>query len=448
MKKLNYLSKYILIFVLLITTYFLLLFIISLIPTSKIEGNVIDSSEKLLELGESPIYDLGYKKEQLFLFTDALMVNTAYSIDSNNPVESILLARKSYVPGRTTTVHEEGKDVKSPKMYMIGANTYQTKELYGLLHNDGNTEGFEYPRYWHGYLIILRPLLIFFDYSTLRILSFIVLVILIILLAVLVWKKINLISMIIYFIGFISINIFIVAFSLNESLTFSIGIISSIILLLNDKKIDRYSGIILFITGSVTSFTDLLTTPLVTLGLPLITYFLLNQKNQTKFKEKVTHFIKLSALWGISYVLTWGMKWILTDLILNRNIVYDCFKQIFFRTFGESKIDFILNLKLIYIIVINKLGKTVIMVNNILSIIIGSIGIIKNKNRKINYMSILPYISIFILPILWFVIINQHSIQHIFFTYRIYMLSIIAYHLIIANLSGYYTKEYKAKELK
>ena len=448
MKKLNCISKYILIFVSLIIIYFLLLFIISLIPTNKIKSNVIDSSEKLLELGESPIYDLGYKKEQLFLFTDALMLNTAYSIDSNNPIESMLLARKSYVPGQTTIVHKEGKDVKSPKMYMIGTNTYQTKELYGLMHNDGNTEGFEYPRYWHGYLIILRPLLIFFNYSILRLLSFVVLMTLITLLIVLVWKKISLISMIIYLMGFISISIFLVAFSLNELLTFSIGIIASIILLLNDKKIDKYSGIIFFITGSVTSFMDLLTTPLVTLGLPLITYFLLKQREQQKFSENVKHFIKLSALWGISYALTWSMKWVMTDLILNRSIVNDSIKQIFFRTVGESKITFPSKLKSIYINVINQFGKIVIIVNIIISIIIGIIGIIKNKTKEINYMNILPYIVIFTLPIIWFVIINQHSIFHIFFSYRIYILAIIAFHLVIANIAGYYSNEYKKKELE
>ena len=63
-------------------------------------------------------------------------------------------------------------------------------------------------------------------------------------------------------------------------------------------------------------------------------------------------------------------------------------------------------------------------------------------------MNILPYIVIFTLPIIWFVIINQHSIFHIFFSYRIYILAIIAFHLVIANIAGYYSNEYKKKELE
>ena len=88
MKNIKLTLKYILIFVVLICMYFTSLILSSLIPSSAIKEKVIKSSEFLKQYGEKEIVNLRYKEEEIFLFTDALMLNTAYSIDSENPIES------------------------------------------------------------------------------------------------------------------------------------------------------------------------------------------------------------------------------------------------------------------------------------------------------------------------------------------------------------------------
>ena len=80
MKIVKGLLKYIFVFVILILVYWLSLFVTSLIPSSAIKENVTKSSESIVvlgEVGEKKFYDLGYKTEGTFIFTDALMVNTA-----------------------------------------------------------------------------------------------------------------------------------------------------------------------------------------------------------------------------------------------------------------------------------------------------------------------------------------------------------------------------------
>lgn len=445
MKKIKSLVKYVLILIGLIVIYFSLLYITSLIPSTLIKENVIKSSETLSEYGESLNYNLGYKQEKLFLFTDALMINTAYSIDNNNPLESMLLARKSYIPGQTTTVHEEGKDVKSPERYMIGTNTYQTKELYGLMHNDGNTEAFEYPRYWHGYVAVLRPLLILFDYSTLRMLSCAVIMVLTILLCVLLCKKVNFISGLIYLLSFCSISIYVVGFSLNEITTFYIAIIASIIIALLDKKAVKYAGIILLITGSITSFLDLFTTPLITIGIPLITYLLVIQKySNMDVKKQIIQLIKLCLLWGVAYAITWVTKWILTDLILGRHILQDAIDQIIFRT-SEDNVPLIVQSIFHVKCVKNEVSEPIIVINLLLMVLIGIIGLIKFRKEQIQYKNVIPYIIIAVFPTIWHFIIRQHSSFHMFFTYRIYVILIMTLYIIIANLAGYYHKSLTKK---
>ena len=131
--------KYVLVFIILIGMYLILLTVSGIIPSSALEKNVRESSETLNEEGERVFYNLGYKTESIFTFTDALMINTAYSIDNAKPLESALLARKNYKPGQTKVVYPDSQ-------YNLGANEkyinkengdlYQTKELYGLMHGD------------------------------------------------------------------------------------------------------------------------------------------------------------------------------------------------------------------------------------------------------------------------------------------------------------------------
>ena len=84
------LLRYILIFVILIGIYIAVLTLSSLIPSSVMEDNVRSSSETLVEEGEKVTFDLKYKEENIFTFTDALMINTAYSVDSSHPIESFM----------------------------------------------------------------------------------------------------------------------------------------------------------------------------------------------------------------------------------------------------------------------------------------------------------------------------------------------------------------------
>ena len=298
---------YVLTFVALIAIFLLALLFTSLIPSKYIENNVRKSSEILLEDGEKRFFDLGYKTDILFYFTDALMINTAYSIDSTNPYYSFIMARKNYIPGQTIVEHEE-------TMYHVGTsdkykdeyeNTFQTKELYGLMHGDNITDSYDYARYWHGYLAFLRPLLLVFSINGIRIFFIILVILLSAIMIYLIMRRINLITAIAYTITLIAVNIWIVAKSVNEITTFLIAIISGIFILLKKGKFKRPELVFMCI-GMVTSYLDLLTTPLITLGYTLPLYILLNLKEENK--KLFIKFIKICILWAIRIWLNMGIK--------------------------------------------------------------------------------------------------------------------------------------------
>ena len=433
--------RYVLTFIILLGIYFVLLTLTSLIPSSTLEKHVRESSETLVEEGEKVTYNLGYKEENIFTFTDALMINTAYSVDSREPIKSFILARKNYIPGQTEEVYMD-------RQYNLGANKnyinpdtgdlYQTKELYGLMHGEDIKDSYEYARYWHGYLAVLRPLLFLFNYEGIRIVLFILILIAVISMIILISKKINITSGIIYAIGLLSISIFIVTRSINEILIFLVAFISSIILLLSKNKI-KHVGIFFFIVGSVSSFIDLFTAPLVTLGFTAITYFLILQKDEENItvKKYILELLKIGISWALGYGITWVSKWVIAQLLYNRPIITQAIEQMMFRSdVPQYKgMDLFTPLDVIKRNLDYLSGPVIMVLVAIVAIYIIAMLIKNFKNEiniKQNLKDCIPYVLIFFLPIAWYVVIKQHSYTHVNFTYRLLVISIICV-LIIAT---------------
>ena len=400
-------EKYVLVFIILICVYMLSLIGTSLIPSNWMKDNVVKSSEILKTEGEKKCINIGYKDVYMFLFTDALMINTAYSIDSNSPVESALLDRKNYIPGQTLIVHKDQQyNLGASKNYVDAyGNVFQTAELYGLMHGEDITDSYEYARYWHGYLVILRPLLVLTSYKEIRI---------------------TLLVLMIALVGFMM-------YLLTKKSNIKIAIISSIYLLLK-IDVDKNIGINFLVIGSVTAFMDLLTEPLVTLGIPLAVYFLLTEKKNKMIKENIITFIKLCVCWAIGYGLTWATKWIITSIICTRSMIQNAIIQAKYRTENQS---------ISYVKVLERNLSFLSYFIPFISIAIAGtytiIRLIINRNEKFNIKKnvqiALPYLFIGILPFAWYSVLKQHSMIHSFFTYRILCITIICLFIITEKLT-------------
>ena len=430
--------------------FFVIALILSCLFSSKyIYDNVSESSEVLINEGNRKIVYIPYRKQKLQFdnYTDALMINTAYSIDSETPLYSALVARKNYLPNVTQTIEEDSAgELKSASKYKWHD---EVGELRDLVNND-ITESFEYARYWHGYLIILRPLLLLFNLSTLRVILTLVLFILFAVLFYLIARKINIIVGIIFFIGLISVEYFYLGFSLQGIFVFLIAIIFSIVILCTNEKIKNIS-VLFFAGGMLTNFFDFLTVPVVTLGLPLIVYLLLkNKNNKSNAKENVIEMLKISIAWGIGYGITWLTKWILVDVILGRDLIATAIGQVIYRTVGRSYDIFSVLYSNISYETYN-LFLTILI--TVLSI---NIYFILNKEIKLNSNVsktdiaeiILPYVLIGALPFIWYIVLKNHSINHAFFTYRNLVLTIISLNICIYKIFEYLTTKKGEKNEK
>ena len=83
--------KYLKVFIIVLISLFILMILTSLIPSSVMRKNVQESADYMMDLGEYHYINIKMLKGvNKFIYTDALMVNTAYSIDSKNPIKSFL----------------------------------------------------------------------------------------------------------------------------------------------------------------------------------------------------------------------------------------------------------------------------------------------------------------------------------------------------------------------
>lgn len=175
--KLRRVLKYLLIFVFLIIVYNLLLLLVVQLPKSNnLYKNCLNSATTLANEGGffSPVL-----LETIDNHSDALIINESFSIDNENPIVSYLLVRRSYDKEQTkyfvsnqygnlssyflNKVDENGIPIADTELGCFS----HCMELYNFMKGKVNIST-EYARYWHGYLLLFRPLLYIFNITQIR----------------------------------------------------------------------------------------------------------------------------------------------------------------------------------------------------------------------------------------------------------------------------------------
>ncbi len=434
-KNVKEIFKYIIIFLVTVLAINVFLYISSLIPRDRLKYNVLKTVNVLYEETNIKKVDLLTKSVYLDNYTDSLMVNICYSIDNKTPYKSYMLARKNYIPGITKSVAEEKSgevqiDTSKDEYY----SDTKLKEEKGIgelreVIEENPIQSFEYARYWHGWIIFIRPLLTIMDINGIRILLTAIILGLSLCMLILICRKINFKVALVIFLGLLNIDYYLVGFSMQESFVFIIMFITCIIILTSSKTLDS-PYILFFIVGMYTNIFDFLTVPIITLLLPMIIYILLKQeKEELVLRKIIISIIKISLIWGIGYILIWISKWVLTDLFLNKKTLNIAIQQVLYRSMGEKKVFFrtlflncnaTISIWLILIIVfliteIVKIGKNIL-------------------KYKIDFKKSIPFFVIMLIPIVWYGLTNSHSNSHWYFTYRNFLVFYVSLCLAMTNI--------------
>ena len=432
----------------------ILLFFTSLIPQSSIKTN---SEKSALYLNEKEdLFNTVVQGERLTTidnYADTILLNIVYNLDEKQPLRSVFLA--SYY-----------------KEDWLNAN-----EAYKITVTENKSPNTPYTRYWHGMMILLKPLLMFLDIRGIRIFNAVVILALMSCLGVLLFKKNQKILLSSMIIGFISIGVFFVPLCLEYTSTFIIMLAACIFALLIEAKGDDKLLPLFFIIGMLTCFFDFLTTETITLTMPLIMVLCvrykaeeikalksnlkesnktkplrsnLSEHNKTKscintevvikkegiqyFKNVLNFSIKAGILWCGAYMLMWLAKWGLSSIILKINAFEAALEQAEVRAIGNvagSLIDQYIgaifrNIALLFPLNYGKTYGEVILLFLGIAFVTFCVLFLYRKNkdklRQSWFLKLLMLIGI--VPYIRYVTLSNHSYLHYFFTYRAQLVTV------------------------
>lgn len=387
-----------------------------LLPNRPIHENVIKSGNVFIQEGAFPhIISENYRNTIADNNTDAWMLLMA-DYDGNKS-----LLEKSL--GGWYSTYEN-----TTNSGMWGFDNFVSSTKSGMVKTGEEA----YSRYWHGWILPLRILLLFFSYESIRYIGMNVLLALLIVNFCL-FLKLNLKYYAIAFFGAITFVLPISAMiSFEYAFIFYIMLINNIILLTCYKKIKHIGFHMFFMClGMSCAYFDFLTYPLVALAFCLMTYIFLEKDSEllkTLFKIIIN-----SIMWAFGYFGMWFSKWSLSTLVLRRNVFKETISQLILRTSTTDGLGSLSQNPITYLDVL-KNNLTVYMTKGFLiSVLIITICFavffIKNK-VEINIIllkSSLIFILIGCMPFVWSFVFKNHTFLHRNFTCNIFSIVVLSY---------------------
>lgn len=390
------------------------------LPLQRIQDNVTQSVDTFLKEGSYPRFSSENLDSQLDNWTDAIMILVSAGGDSNNIVRSAMLNIYPMV---------EGLD---PVESLV--------EIYGGAAKSHYTN-VEYGRYWHGYVVFLKPLLLFFNYDDIRYLIMILHVTLLALIFTLLGKR----RQSLYAIPLVLAYLFCNPLALMQSMQFStitlLALIQLVFFLLLRNKYEKYPvAVVVHFTvfGCLTSYIDLLTFPLVALFIPLA-YFVCTTNTARSFRSCLLQPFLYTICWGIGYGGMWMSKWFIGTLLTGKNIVANALEQAAYRTsYAVSSGAVGQDIQFTFLDMIETIcgvPNHIFLVVFLISILLFLSSIcVLTISKKFNPISCLRFrqsyylflclFGIALSPFFWYALLSEHSYWHAFFTYRELCISI------------------------
>ncbi len=378
---------------------FLLMYTVYLLPTEQIEQHVANSAELFEKEGAYPSFTfLKYCNSDRDNYTDAwMLLEAAYNGDDT----TMNLAMSNY---------RYNIDEKDPTETIVQHYKYQQDFNKTIL----------YGRYWNGYLVYLKPFLLFLNYSTIRIINSVFQMVLFCTIIFLLVRKQKAYYIAPYILSVLMIMPFAIVLNIQLSTCYTILNIGVIAVLLCEKCLDEKGIFIFLYLGAATSFFDLLSYPLVTFGVPAVFYFCLLKKES--IKQSLVRLVKIGLSWCVGYGGMWISKWIIGSLLSNNNLISDGINQTIYRAGSSAEnvdsTETFTALETIFRNIKAFLFTPVTIILGIFVLVMLVLIIKRIRETKASLSECLiivfPYLVLMISPFVWYVLIRNHSAIHFY----------------------------------
>ena len=381
-----------------------LLMLVYAIPTERMIYNARASVELIEDLGVNPQLISGYQATTLDTYTDTWMLRIAfYNGEESLLQKSLNNYNYGYGDGRSNSICE------SVVAYLNGMEGYQR---------------YSYARYWHGYLVFLKPLLFFFDYGDIMgILKFVQLFLVVFCCVLLERNKLTK-CIPAFLAACICVEFHTIGLSMQYSGVFVTALLSSIWILKRDdgEFQDLSVDFVFLVTGMCTSFLDFLTYPVFTLGIPLTMMLLRRSVFGWKWRLPLSALLD-SFYWGLGYGGMWSMKWILCTIFTGENMIADGIHSVLYRSGAD-----VMGKDVSYLEVLWENIRMICKYPYVLAILGVIIYILLNKPHfhKIEKEVLIAWLFVVCIPFLWYAVSKNHSYIHAFMAYRDLGVSVFA----------------------
>lgn len=278
-------------------------------------------------------------------------------------------------------------------------------------------------RYWHGYLVLLKPLLLLFSYIDIRMLLTLVQgAMLVAVIAGLgrrgLWKLIPCFALAMVFITPVAAG-----FSMQFSTMFCTFLAAMLALLYLPSK--RFEGhglpVFFLLTGMITSFVDYLTYPIASFGMPMVLSMFLFPAGSAR--EEWKRLVLCGISWALGYLGMWAGKWVLAGMFGGEKWFWANLMAKIEERSSDVSDDMILGYGDVLRAVLSVFVKRAYLLAAIAVVGMWLIALVRGvrrkwpaQNRQTSWS--LALLGIAALPFVWFFVTKNHTYNHAFFTSR------------------------------
>ena len=281
----------------------ILLFLTGLIPQHAIQKTCEKSAAYFYEEELFPDLIKGQFNTRQDNYADSILVNIMYHIDRENLPVSLLKA--SYY---------------NPEMENVNVSFYDAVQ-------EEKEPNVDYFRYWHGSMVLLRPLFLIMGIEGARLTLGILLLGLTILTAAVLFRKKETILAIAYLLGNVAVQTWMCAFCIEYITTFlvmNVGAVCMAGIYERDRNVpeqmDSHILQLMAAIGVVTCFLDFLTTETLTVTIPLLilSVFRYRDNRLQDLSKEIKRLATAGITWGVSYGAMFLLKWGISAIVLGR----------------------------------------------------------------------------------------------------------------------------------
>lgn len=398
------------------------------LPSERMAENVAESKNTLLEQDdEKTLEESGF-------------------FDYYDTGTNIIMLHEIIYPN-TGSILRDAMLVPTPEYFKGGLNDW-----INTLYDKATTREYTqsdyktYSRYWHGYLVLLKPLFLLFNYNQILWINTIVLIILTAVTLFFLYKRIG-----IYTIAFMAViacmNPTHILRSFQMSSCYYAMIITLLIIAIRCKEENKKEMVLCFvIDGMILAFFDFLTYPMVALCIPLLLFVVLN-KGDT-FKSQLLFMIRNSLGFLMGYGGLWILKWLFATLLTEENVFLDGIQNTLHRVgMEEMSEDVLFDDSPIMAIKLNL--ETIINMQTLIILVVFLIIVLfvmffKKEKITFNYSLLICGLLITISPFLWYTIVHNHCALHPHLEWRELVVSIGGLFVMLLSLKGEASERFKS----